>query len=750
MQKKLTDVSHDDPGKITGVLERVVFRNDDNGYTVFRIKPDGSDDLLTAVGTLPSARVGSRVELNGQWTEHPRFGKQFKAERVQEIMPSSEEGMRLFLASGCIEGIGPRWADKIVTAFGAETFHVLDEEPERLLEIPRFGQRRLDAVLASWGKQQGIRDLMTFLQGHGVSGSLAMRVYNTYREKSLDVVRENPYRLALDVRGIGFVTADSLAQKLGFSTDDPLRAEAGLMYSLSCISNDGHMYFPREILLQEASQKLKIGLELLEQALDNLEYDGRVITEDMDGERGVYLERSYQYETKIAYYLSRLMTSPRAVRFSDIEKSVGEVLAALPLKLAQEQKEAVMMAAGAKAMVLTGGPGTGKTTILNAIINVYKRAGAKVLMAAPTGRAAKRMSETCGTEAKTIHRLLEYSPMEDGFGRNEDNPLSCSLLVVDEASMMDTMLMYHLVKAIPSGSAFILIGDVNQLPSVGPGNVLRDIIASGIMPVAELTKVFRQGNGEIISNAHRINNGEMPVIRHGQTDFYFFRQDDPQAAAELIVDIVKNRIPGKFAIPSSEIQVLAPMLRGAAGVNHLNERLQSELNPTRPVLKRGERIFKCGDKVMQLRNNYDHDVYNGDIGIVEGASEEERTLSVNFDGRTVCYSWEETDELVPAYAISIHKSQGGEYPAVVIPLMMQHYVMLQRNLVYTAVTRGKKLVVIVGEYKAVAMAVKNNHIRPRYTRLAYRLAPGRRPLRPEMLPGGEMQVHLSTDSGEDL
>ena len=429
---------------------------------------------------------------------------------------------------------------------------------------------------------------------------------------------------------------------------------------------------------------------------------------------------------------------------------MGGVLDALPINLAPEQADAVRMAAKVKAMVLTGGPGTGKTTILNAIINVYRNAGAKVLMAAPTGRAAKRMSEACGAEAKTIHRLLEYSPMEDGFGRSEDNPLSCSLLVVDEASMMDTMLMYHLVKAVPAGSSFILIGDVNQLPSVGPGNVLRDIIASGVMPVAELKKVFRQDNGEIITNAHRINNGEMPVIRRGETDFYFFRQDDPSAAADLIVDLVKNSIPGKFGIPSSEIQVLAPMLRGAAGVNHLNERLQSELNPSPPVLKRGERFFKRGDKVMQMRNNYDHDVYNGDIGIVEGSSEEDRTLNVNFDGRTVCYSWDETDELVPAYAISIHKSQGGEYPAVVIPLMMQHYVMLQRNLVYTAVTRGKKLVVIVGEYKAVAMAVKNNHIRPRYTRLAYRLAPDRRPLRPDMLPGWEMTDSLSTDIGDDL
>ncbi len=741
LMEQMDMLASDGPDKaeeLSGTLERIVFHNEENGWTVFRLRVEGREDPVTVVGAMSSPQPGVRLRVKGRWISHPKFGRQMQMTAWEEELPATEEGIRLFLASGCIKGIGPKWADRIVAHFGASTLEVMDHAPDRMLELPRFGKKRLEAMKASWAEHQGIRELMIFLQPHGVTAGLSVRIYRQYGAQALAVVRENPYRLAMDIHGIGFTTADALARKLGFDEASPLRAEAGVLYMLMRLTEDGHIYYPRDLLVKESSEKLSIPSDLADAAISDLEREERVVIEDFGDHEGVYLTRNHIYESKIAFYMQRLLHSPKSVRFSEPKKLVKSVLESMPMTLAEEQKRAVYTAASSKVMVLTGGPGTGKTTILNAIIRVFQEVKARILLAAPTGRAAKRMSEASGLEAKTIHRLLEYSPAEDGFNRNENNPLACGLLVVDEASMMDTMLMYHLMKAAPVGATFILVGDVNQLPSVGPGNVLRDVIASGVVPVVELVDVFRQAaESDIICNAHLINGGHLPELHQSagqKTDFYFFKQDDPEAAADLVVDLVRDRIPRKFGFRSEDIQVLSPMLRGGVGVNSLNRRLQDAVNPQPVSLVRGERQFRLNDRVMQVRNNYDKDVFNGDTGTIIYLDAEEREVTVRFDDRNVNYLWDEMDELVPAYAISIHKSQGGEYPVVVIPLMMQHYMLLQRNLVYTAVTRGRKMVVLVGEWRALATAVRNNHIRRRYTWLARRLAGTEGSVHAEMLP----------------
>lgn len=729
-------LSADNTVEIRGSIERVVFHNEENGYTIFRLRPENKLDFETLVGVMQNPQAGMQIRARGKYTVHPKFGRQLQMEAYTEERPSSAEGIRAFLASGCIKGIGPKWAEKIVGHFGTETFNIMDNDPDRLLEIPRFGQKRLTAVKLSWAEHQGVRELMVFLQEHGIGPSFAFRIYKHYEKHAVTIVKENPYRLAMDIFGIGFHTADMLAMKLGFDKNSMLRAEAGLLYTLLEISGEGHIYYPEDKLIAKTSAELDIEEDLVAAAIVSLEREERIVIDDLEDHRGVYLTRNYVYESKIAYYLKRLLNSPRTVRFKNAKASIAAVLAKMKIELAEEQRNAVNMAAKEKIMVLTGGPGTGKTTILNAIIKVFQSAGAKVLLAAPTGRAAKRMAETSGVEAKTIHRLLEFSPKEEGFGRNENNPLACGLLVVDEASMMDTMLMYHLIKAAPLGATLIFVGDVNQLPSVGPGNVLRDIIASGTVAVTELVEVFRQAaESDIVCNAHLINKGEMPHLRSGlKTDFFMFKQDDGAECAALIVDLVKNRIPKKFGFSPEEIQVLCPMTKGSTGTLNLNRELQQALNPSTEQIVRGDRIYKLNDKVMQIRNNYDKDVFNGDMGYIIIIDKEERELTIRFDERNIVYAFEELDEVVPAYAITIHKSQGAEYPVVIVPLLMQHFVMLERNLIYTAVTRGKKMVVLVGQTKALAMGVKNNKIRKRYTWLAKRLALDEHRLREDMLP----------------
>ena len=726
--------------ELRGTLERVVYHNDDNGYTVFRLRPEGKDDVdtVSVVGYMASPQHGSSLLVCGRWVNDARFGRQLRMESFESVLPATKEGIRLYLASGLIKGVGRTVATRIVERFGEATFDVLDQTPEQLLHIKGISPKKLDVIVDCWKEHQGIRELMLFLQPHGISVSYAVRIYKHYGQQALAVVEENPYRLAMDIRGIGFLTADALASKLGFATDHPLRAQAGTLFTLLRMVEDGHVYVPFNVLVDKTASELEIVPDMVEDAILHLEREERVVLEELGDHVGVYLTRYHHYESRTAFYVQRLLHSPKSVRFTDSARTVEEVVARLGITLAPEQLEAVHTATHSKVMVLTGGPGTGKTTILNAVIQVFAETKTKILLAAPTGRAAKRMAEASGREAKTIHRLLEYTPKDDGFARNEDNPLACGLLVVDEASMMDTMLAYHLLKAAPLGATLLFVGDIHQLPSVGPGNVLRDLIASGAIPVVELREVFRQAaESEIICNAHLINSGEMPLLessRERLSDFYFMRQSDPERVVDTIVDLVKNHIPRRFGLdPVDDIQVLTPMHKGTAGSANLNKRLQEALNLRRENLIRGERAFRLGDKVMQIRNNYDKDVYNGDIGRVVLLDLEDKALTVRYDERNVSYEADELDEIVPAYAISIHKSQGSEYPAVVIPLLTQHYMLLQRNLVYTGVTRGKRLVVLVGETRAFSMAIKNNRMQKRHTWLAHRLAPAKGPVQADLL-----------------
>lgn len=550
--------------EITGSVERIVFHNEENGYTVFRLMPEKGKDAVSVVGHMMHPRAGVQVRVTGRWVNNPRFGRQVRMDACEEVMPATTEGIRLYLSSGLIKGVRESMATRIVRKFGEDTIRVLDEEPDRLLEISGVGRKSLERIKETWAAHRGMRDLMLFLQPHGITAPYAVRIYRHYGQRALEIVRENPYRLAMDIHGIGFMTADAAAAKLGFDEEHPLRAQAGVLYTLRRLTDDGHVYVPRDTLITLTSDQLHIPLALVEDSLDELEREERIVIEEMDGEAGVFLTRFHHCESKTAFYLQRLLHSPKSVRLPDPDALVEEVVSGLDITLAPEQLEAVRTAARSKVMVLTGGPGTGKTTIINAIIKVFAEVRAKILLAAPTGRAAKRMAETSGREARTIHRLLEYSPKEDGFARNEDNPLACSLLVVDEASMMDTLLLYHLLKAAPLGATIVFVGDVHQLPSVGPGNVLKDIINSGAVPVVELTEIFRQSaESQIICNAHLINRGEVPVLESSKdrlSDFYFIRQNDPERVADLVVDLVKNHIPRRFHLdPVNDIQVLTPM-----------------------------------------------------------------------------------------------------------------------------------------------------------------------------------------------
>ncbi len=718
-----------DAVSMTVSVERIIFHNAENGYTVIKAVVQDGKDGVTVVGHMLEPQAGVQLKVHGKWVNNARFGRQLHMESFEEVMPASTEGIRLYLGSGLLKGVGESMATRIVNAFGTDTIRVLDEEPEKLRDIKGIGKKNYASIVKGWVEHRGIRELMIFLQPYGITANYAVRIFKHYGSESLDIIKENPYRMAMDIRGIGFISADKAAQKLGFSMESPLRAQAGLLYTLTKCNDDGHVYMPQDKLVALTSESLEIPYDLVEEAIASIEEQDRIVCEDMQGEVGVFLSRYYHYESKIAYYLKRLVSSPKSVRFENPQALVDDAIASLPITLAEEQAQAVLTAAKSKVMVLTGGPGTGKTTIIEAIIKLFNNVKAKILLAAPTGRAAKRMAEATEREAKTIHRLLEYNPGEDGFARNEDNPLACSLLIVDEASMMDTMLFYHLLKAAPFGATIVLVGDVHQLPSVGPGNVLKDIIASRAVPVVELTEIFRQSaQSEIIRNAHLINHGEVPCLESNKdrlSDFYFIRQDNPEQVAAMVADLVKNHIPRRFGLhPVEDIQVLTPMHRGAVGSGNLNTLLQATLMLNKgEKIQRGEKIFYLDDKVMQIRNNYDKDVFNGDIGRIVVLDAQKRELTVRFDERNVLYDFDELDEIISAYAISIHKSQGSEYPAVVIPLMMQHYMLLQRNLVYTGITRGKKLVVLVGESKALRMAVTNNRTHKRHTRLRERLMP---------------------------
>ncbi len=727
-------MANDNLVELRGQIERITYVSEENGFTIARVKVAGRRELVTVVGHIVNPAPGEILSMKGEWSRHPKYGEQFKIAFCQSAVPATVSGIEKYLGSGLVKGIGPVMAKRIVKRFKERTLDVIEHTAERLSEIEGIGPKRIAMIRKAWAEQREIRAIMIFLQSHGVGAGYAARIYKHYGDQAIAVVRENPYRLATDVFGIGFVSADRIAEKLGFARDSELRAEAGILYVLHELTDEGHVYYPYEPLIERCREILAIDREIIAKAVATITVDGRIVIEDLnrdaetfrENHKAVYLAGYHLAETQLAARLKSLIGAPRPGRRIDAEKVIPWIQEKLAITLAERQLEAIRTAADHKVMVITGGPGTGKTTIINALIRIFSVSRTKVLLAAPTGRAAKRMTEATGQEAKTIHRLLEYSFQKGGFQKNENSPLDCDLLIVDEASMIDTLLMHHLMKAVPPRATFVMVGDVNQLPSVGAGNVLRDVIDSGAVPVVELSEIFRQAReSSIIVNAHRINEGLMPNLVSNPErldDFYFVEQEDPQKVLEMIITLVKERIPKRFGLDSiDDIQVLTPMHRGIVGGLNLNAELQKALNPGEEGIARMGRLYRTGDKVMQVANNYDKEVYNGDIGRITGIDTEGQEVLVSIDGREIPYDFSELDELTHAYAVSIHKSQGSEYPAVVIPILTQHYILLQRNLLYTGVTRGKRLVVIVGTKKALAIAVKNNRTEKRYTLLGDRL-----------------------------
>jgi exodeoxyribonuclease V alpha subunit len=714
---------------VEGVLERVTFSNDENAWSVVKLVVAGQADLVTAVGNLLGVQPGESLRLSGRWTTDKKYGEQFRVESYVTVKPATLIGIEKYLGSGLVRGVGKVMAERLVGHFGLETLEVIDQKPERLVEVEGIGPVRSERITKAWVEQRQIKDVMVFLQSHGVSTTYATRIYKQYRDRSIAVVRENPYRLAIDILGIGFKSADTIASQLGIEPTSPLRAEAGVLHVLATLSAEGHVYVPRPRLLSAAVEILAIDPPVIEKAIGDLTAEGRIVIEPLaSGDEAVYLKSLHTAEAASADRVRLLLgTEVRPIRI-DIERAIAWFEERQNIALADEQKEAIRKSATSKLLVVTGGPGTGKTTLVNGIIRILEKKGRRILLAAPTGRAAKRMTETTSREAKTIHRLLEFNPKKFGFDRDASNPLEADLVILDEASMIDTVLAYHMLKALPLHCQLLLVGDIDQLPSVGPGSVLGDIIRSGVADVVRLRHIFRQGaESLIVVNAHRVNEGLMPELppEGSKADFFFIERKEPEEIAATLKALVRQHIPHKFGLdPVDDIQVLTPMQRGLLGVANVNAELQALLNPSGDALVRGSRTVRVGDKVMQIRNNYDLNVFNGDIGRVRAIDPVELEVKVEFDGRGVTYDYSGLDELVLAYACSIHKSQGSEYPCVVIPVHTQHYMMLQRNLLYTALTRGKRLVILVGSKRALAIAVKNNSTEERCTMLAERLRAG--------------------------
>lgn len=705
---------------ISGVVERITFANEENGFCVIKIKSKGFSDLVTVVGNLASVNVGSILKLKGQWKMDSKYGRQFNAFDYREVVPATIAGIEKYLGSGLIKGIGPKYAKRIVRYFKEDTLRVIEEEPDKLINVEGIGKKRLEMIKKAWQEQKEIKNVMLFLQSHGVSTGYAVKIYKTYGDESINVVRDNPYRLADDIWGIGFKTADKIAQKLGFDKNSFERSRSGIAYVLNQLSNDGHCYATREQLISETVKMLEIEENLVEGTLDKMIEDKLVIP---DENNSIYLPPFYHSEAGTAKRIREIVNAKCPLALSDLDKIIDDIQKEYNIVYDKVQIDAIKAAAASKFMVLTGGPGTGKTTTTLAIIKIFQKMGKTVLLAAPTGRAAKRMSETTGMEAKTIHRLLEYSPLE-GYQKNAENKLQCDVLIIDETSMVDIILMYNLLKAVKDETIVILVGDVDQLPSVGAGNVLKDIIDSGQVTFVRLTRIFRQALGSaIITNAHLINKGIKPRLKCGKkSDFFFVEEEDPEKIPEVIKGLCTRRLPSYFNVdPVNDIQVLTPMQRGVAGAHNLNVVLQEALNPSDVKIKYGGTVYCLNDKVMQIKNNYDKNVFNGDIGIITHIDLEDKTLIISFDENDVEYDQTELDQVVLAYATTVHKSQGSEYQIVVAPFTTQHYMMLQRNLLYTCVTRAKKAFVLVGTKKAVAIAVSNNKIQERNTMLSERL-----------------------------
>jgi len=738
---------------------RITYYNPENGYSVLRLRPEGMkaslgvnrEGLVTVVGNLPELSPGEYLHLKGRWSAHPRHGQQFQVEICEQTLPATAAGIRRYLGSGLIKGIGPRLAERIVSHFGAQTLEVIERRPERLQEVPNIGPKRVGLIARAWEEQKQVKEIMLYLHEHGVSTSLAIKIYKQYGDQALSVVQTDPYRLARDIFGVGFKTADRLARDLGLPADHPSRIEAGVIYVLNELTEEGHVYAPQDRLQARAAELLDVQPVLVPPALERLALQDRICNDLVPfdaAERGpvktsaagaIIAEASVSYSQLAVYltplYYSEIGAADRLRRLSEALPTrlsdLPPAFVALDPALSAEQQAAIRAALSHPVSVLTGGPGTGKTTALKALIVTLEGAHKRYALASPTGRAAKRLAEATGRPASTVHRLLGFSPRE-GFKHHAENPLPVDLLVLDEASMLDLVLAHNLLKALEPGAHLLLVGDVDQLPSVGAGDVLRDVISSGIAPVTRLTLIFRQAAGsQIITNAHRINQGQAPIFSKQGQDFFLFPAEEPEDAAGWVEEVVCKRIPERFGLhPRDQVQVLAPMYRGAAGVHALNERLQASLNPSKPG--RAEKrlfgqLFRLGDKVMQVQNNYDKEVFNGDFGYIHGVDLVEQSLRVDFDGRSVDYDWSEADQLVLAYAVSVHKAQGSEFPAVVIPLVTAHYMLLQRNLLYTAVTRARQLCVLVGSRRAIGIAVRNNQVAQRYTALDWRLKKEKNP-----------------------
>jgi exodeoxyribonuclease V alpha subunit len=735
---------------LDGVLERVTFANPETGYTIARIAPDrgkgrgpvsASTELITAVGPLLGAQIGESLRLRGRWASHPKYGRQFEVHSYTTVLPATEQGIRRYLGSGLIKGIGPVMAERMVNHFGTDIMHIIDDAPQRLIEVDGLGPKRTERITRAWAEQKAIKEVMIFLQGVGVSTSLAVKIYKKYGDESIQTVKQDPYRLATDVWGIGFKTADTIAASVGIAPDSPERIKAGLAYTLSeAADDDGHCYLPEPALVAQAAKILAVPADLIPPCLAELAADSGVVREEVPAPaeeaaplQAVYLPPFYHSERSLAAALRRLLSSgaDRLPSFQSVdwEKAFGWLRGRTGTDLAPEQADAVKLALTGKVAVLTGGPGCGKSFTVRSVIELARARSAKVVLAAPTGRAAKRLTELTGHDAATIHRLLQLRPGGEP-AYDADNPLDADLIVVDETSMVDVILANKLVKAVPPGAHLLLVGDVDQLPSVGAGEVLRDLIAAGTLPVVRLTKIFRQAQQSgIVVNAHKINAGRPPALS-GYPDFYWFTCDETEATAQLVTDIVARRIPARFGLdPRRDVQVLCPMHRGPAGAGNLNLLLQEALTPyseAQPERRYGGRVYRVGDKVTQLRNNYDKGaagVFNGTVGTVTGMSLEDHTLTVLTDeDETIRYDFDELDELAHAYAVTIHRSQGSEYPAVVIPLTTSSWMMLQRNLLYTGVTRAKKLVVLAGSRRALAAAIRTKGSGRRHTALAHRIA----------------------------
>ncbi|MEI6891192.1 MAG: ATP-dependent RecD-like DNA helicase [Pontiella sp.] len=712
--------------KLDGQIERVVFRNEENGFCVLRVKVRGHQDLVTVTGTTPTVNPGEWLAADGEWLSDPRHGKQFKAGDMRMSKPDTLEGIEKYLASDLVKGIGKEYAKRLVKMFGRDVFDIIENSSGKLLKVEGIGKQRKDNIKKAWDEQKNVRQIMSFLFSHGISTVRAFRIHKVYGDKAIELVQRDPYCLARDIRGIGFLIADQIAMKLGIAKDSGLRARAGLEFCLGELTANGHCAYVRNDLLSRTGLLLNIDLLIIETALDYLVESKRLIQRtDFEGRDLIYLPKLYFAEIELAKKLQSLKQGCHPCPDIDAEKALAWVQQKTGFALADTQRNALRKALQSKVMVITGGPGVGKTTLVNSVLMVLKAKKMRVSLCAPTGRAAKRMAETTGMEAKTIHRLLQFNPGTGGFIHDAKNPLPCDVLIVDESSMIDVVLAYQLMDAVPQHAAVIMVGDSDQLPSVGPGKVLQDIIHSKMIPVGHLNEVFRQAaTSQIITNAHQINQGKAPVFpKSGElSDCYFVEADTPEKALAMIGKMVKQSIPKKFHFnPLDDIQILTPMQKGELGARNLNITLQQLLNPQGDEVERFGITYRTGDKVMQTENDYDKEVFNGDIGRILSIDQDASELLVNFDGRKVVYDFRELDELVLSYAITIHKSQGSEYPCVVIPMHTQHFILLQRSLIYTAITRAKKLVIIIGTKKALNLAITQADSRFRTTTLAERL-----------------------------